>query len=37
MIFVAPIKDNRLVSLSEAEGYLHVQAVDWTPGSSARM
>ncbi len=31
MIFIAPIKDNRLVSLSKAEGYLHVQAIDWTP------
>ncbi len=31
MIFVAPIKDNRLVSLSKAEGYIHVQDIDWTP------
>ena len=30
MIFVAPIKDNRLVSLSKAEGYSHVQDIDWT-------
>ncbi len=26
MIFIAPIKDNRLVSLSKAEGYIHVQS-----------
>ncbi len=31
MIFVTLIKDNRLVSLSKAEGYTHVQAIDWTP------
>jgi SRSO17 transposase len=31
MIFIAPIKDNRLVSLSKDEGYIHVQAIDWTP------
>jgi hypothetical protein len=31
MIFVAPIKDNRLISLSKAEGYIHVQEIDWTP------
>jgi hypothetical protein len=31
MIFVAPIKDNRLVSLSKAEGYIHVQDIEWTP------
>ena len=31
MIFIAPIKDNRLVSLSKAEGYIHVQDIDWTP------
>jgi len=31
MIFVAPIKDNRLVSLSKEQGYIHVQDIDWTP------
>lgn len=31
MAFVAPIKDNRLVSLSKDQGYLHVQDIDWTP------
>src|SRR5260221_8663751 len=31
MIFIAPIKDNRLVSLSKAQGYIHVQDIDWTP------
>jgi SRSO17 transposase len=30
MIFVAPIKDNRLVSLSKEQGYIHVQDIDWT-------
>jgi len=31
MLFIAPIKDNRLVSLSKAQGYIHVQDIDWTP------
>jgi hypothetical protein len=31
MIFVAPIKDNRLVSLSKTGGYIHVQDIEWTP------
>jgi hypothetical protein len=31
MVFVAPIKDNRLVSLTKDDGYLHVQNIDWTP------
>src|SRR5260221_1234767 len=30
MVFVAPIKDNRLVSLSKEGGYIHVQDIDWT-------
>ncbi len=31
MVFVAPIKENRLVSLSKTEGYIHLQDIDWTP------
>jgi hypothetical protein len=31
MIFIAPIKENRLVSLSSEQGYIHVQDIDWTP------
>ncbi len=31
MIFIAPIKDNRLLSLRKAQGYIHVQDIDWTP------
>ena len=31
MVFFAPIKDNRLVSLSREEGYIHLQDIDWTP------
>jgi SRSO17 transposase len=30
MVFIAPIKDNRLVSLSREQGYSHVQDIDWT-------
>jgi hypothetical protein len=30
MVFLAPIKDNRLVSLSHEQGYIHLQAIDWT-------
>jgi predicted enzyme related to lactoylglutathione lyase len=30
MIFVAPIKDNRLVSLNQVQGYIHGQDIDWT-------
>jgi hypothetical protein len=30
MIFIAPIKDNRLVSLSREEGYIHIQDINWT-------
>jgi len=31
MTFITQIKDNRLVSLSKAQGYIHVQDIDWTP------
>jgi hypothetical protein len=31
MVFIAPIRDNRLVSLSKEAGYIHVQDIDWTP------
>jgi SRSO17 transposase len=31
MVFFAPIKDNRLVSLSKEGGYIHLQDIDWTP------
>ena len=31
MVFFAPVKDNRLVSLSREQGYLHLQDIDWTP------
>jgi hypothetical protein len=31
MVFFTPIKDNRLVSLSKEEGYIHLQDIDWTP------
>lgn len=31
MVFFAPIKDNRLVSLSCEQGYIHLQDIDWTP------
>lgn len=29
--FVTTLKDNRLVSLSKAEGYIHLQDIDWPP------
>jgi len=29
--FVTTLKDNRLVSLSKEQGYVHLQAIDWTP------
>ena len=32
MVFFAPVKDNRLVSLSREQGYIHLQDIDWTPG-----
>jgi hypothetical protein len=35
MIFFAPIKDNRLVSLSRAQGFIHLQDIDWTTGRLA--
>jgi SRSO17 transposase len=31
MVFITTIPDNRLVSLSKAEGYIHLQDIDWTP------
>jgi SRSO17 transposase len=31
MVFFAPVKDNRLVSLSREQGYIHLQDIDWTP------
>jgi SRSO17 transposase len=30
MFFVTTLKDNRLVSLSKASGYIHLQDVEWT-------
>jgi hypothetical protein len=30
MVFIAPIKDNRLVSLRKEQGYIPVQDIDWT-------
>lgn len=30
-IFFTTLKSNRLVSLSKAEGYIHLEEVDWTP------
>lgn len=30
-IFFTPLKDTRLVSLSKEEGYVHLDAVEWTP------
>jgi hypothetical protein len=29
--FVTTLKDNRLVSLSKEQGYVHLQDIDWTP------
>jgi SRSO17 transposase len=31
LFFVTTLKDNRLVSLSPEGGYIHLQAIDWTP------
>jgi hypothetical protein len=31
LFFVTPLKDNRLVSLSPAGGYIHLQDLNWTP------
>lgn len=31
MFFVTTLKDNRLVSLSKEDGYVHLQDIDWTP------
>jgi len=30
MVFFAPVKDNRLVSLTKEQGYIHLQDIDWT-------
>jgi hypothetical protein len=30
MVFFAPVKDNRLVSLNKEQGYIHRQDIDWT-------
>jgi hypothetical protein len=30
MFFVTTLKDNRLVSLSRSEGYIHLQDIEWT-------
>ena len=31
LFFVTTLKDNRLVSLSPADGYIHLSEIDWTP------
>src|SRR5574341_900535 len=31
MFFVTTLKDNRLVSLSKEQGYIHLQDIEWTP------
>lgn len=31
LVFVTSLKDNRLVSLSKEEGYIHLNQIDWTP------
>lgn len=31
LVFFAPIKTNRMVSLSKEGGYVHLQDIDWTP------
>lgn len=31
LIFFTTLKENRLVSLSKAEGYIHLDQIDWTP------
>jgi len=30
MFFITTLKDNRMVSLSKAGGYIHLQAIEWT-------
>jgi SRSO17 transposase len=35
MFFVTTLKDNRLVSLSKEEGYIHLQDIEWTAESLA--
>ena len=31
LIFLTTLKENRLVSLSKADGYIHLDQIDWTP------
>ena len=31
LVFFTTLKENRLVSLSKAEGYIHLDQIDWTP------
>jgi SRSO17 transposase len=31
MVFYTTLKSNRLVSLSKADGYIHLDEIDWTP------
>ena len=31
LVFVTTLKDNRLVSLSKEEGYIHLDQIDWSP------
>lgn len=31
MFFVTTLKENRLVSLTKEQGYIHLQDIDWTP------
>lgn len=31
LIFFTTLKENRLVSLSKADGYIHLDQIDWTP------
>src|SRR5512137_151293 len=31
LVFFTTLKENRLVSLSKADGYIHLDQIDWTP------
>ena len=31
MIFFTILKENRLISLSKEDGYIHLDQIDWTP------
>ncbi|MEP7287536.1 MAG: hypothetical protein ABI947_17395 [Chloroflexota bacterium] len=31
MVFVTTLKDNRLVSLTKEQGYIHLTAINWIP------